>query len=296
MHVLVTGGEGYIGNHLTHILLEKEYRVTTLDSGFDKKTYEFSPEFEKRIQQNKLLRRFEASVNNPDAVARAMNDVDIVIHLAARMDFQPTYRHPVRVINCNVDGTCTVLSMAKRVGIQRVIVASSAAVYGNLLNATEESPLSPVNIYGSSKVGAEAVARAFYQEGMDTVMLRFFNVWGGRNSKSVITKFASGCKRIFGDGTQTRDFVYIKDVIRALIAALEWEPNIYNIGSGEETEINALWAKLNDEEPEYEDYPIGYQEPYKSLSDPTFTTRETGWKAQTYIGDLSRADILGLCS
>jgi UDP-glucose 4-epimerase len=290
MHVLVTGGQGYIGNHLTHALLCLNHSVTTLDSGFDKKPFEFAKSYEGK------LRRFEASILNPDAIARSMVGVNAVIHLAARMDFNPSYRHPARVINCNVDGTCNVLSMAKRVGIQRVVIASSAAVYGSLINASEVSPLNPLNIYGSSKVGAEAVGRAFFQEGQDVVILRLYNTWGGRNSRSVISKFASGCKRIFGDGTQTRDFVYIDDVIRAFIAALQWEPNIYNIGSGIEVEINALWKTLNEEQPEYEDYAIGYQEPLRSMADTTFTTAETGWKARTILPDLCREDILRLCS
>lgn len=290
MHVLVTGGQGYIGNHLTHALLENHF-VTTLDSGFAKKPFTFSE------QESKKLRRFEASILNPDVIARAMAGVDAVIHLAARMDWNPSFRHPARLIECNVVGTCNVLSMAKRVGINRVVIASSASVYGSLINAAESSPLMPLNMYGSSKAGAEAVARSFYNEGMDTVLLRPYNIWGGCNSSSVITKFVRGSKKILGDGTQTRDFVYIDDLIRAFINALEWEPNIYNIGSGEEVEINALWQKLNDGiEPEYEEYPVGYYEPYRSLADPTFTYRETGWKAKVVLSDLKREDIVRLCS
>lgn len=288
MHFLITGGQGYIGNHLAKYLLDKGHYVTTLDSGFSKKEFDLNG-------YKAQLKRFETTILNPDGICRALNGVDVIFHLAARMDWNPSFRHPARMIDCNVIGTCNVFAMAQRMGIDKVIFASSAAVYGNLINATEDSPCVPVNMYGCSKLAAEAVCREFFNQGLEVVILRFYNIWGRCNSNSVISKFARGERKILGDGTQTRDFVFIDDLIQALSCAVSWDSGIYNVGTGEEVEINGLYKMLNDETPVYENYPQGYQEPYRSCSDQSFTKKSTGWEPKTLLSNLDRNMIKELC-
>lgn len=288
MHALVTGGQGYIGNHLTKYLLDHGHKVTTLDSGFDRKPFNLEG-------YKGSLRRVETTILNPDGVCRAMDGVDVVFHLAARMDWNPSFRHPARMIQCNVDGACIVFSMAQRMGIERVVFTSSAAVYGNLINATEDSPCMPVNLYGCSKLAAEAVCREFFNQGLEVIILRLYNVWGRCNSKSVVSKFSQGNIKIMGDGSQTRDFVFIDDVIQAFIHSTQWDSGIYNIGTGDEIEINGLFKMMSDCTPFYENYPRGYQEPYRSCSDQSFTKKNTGWEPKIRLGNLDRLGLLELC-
>lgn len=290
MHILITGGEGYIGNYLTEVLLEEGFFVTTLDSHFANKPYDFS-----KYPRNRL-RRFQASVVNPDVTIRAMQGVDIIYHLAARMDYNQSYRHPIRMAQSNIQGTCNLLCMANRAGINRIIFSSSAAIYSSVPAKETDSPM-PVNMYGASKLAAEALCRGFYHKGMEIVILRFFNVWGRRNSQSIVNKFANGNNTIFSDGFQTRDFVYIGDVLKALRSSIDWESAIYNIGTGEEITIEGLYKILNpDKEPKYKDFQSGWSEPYRSCADTEFTEKNTGWKAQTLISDLDKERIIKLCN
>lgn len=246
MHILITGGQGYIGSHLTKAFLESGHAVTTLDTGFNTKPV---PDLGK---YNGKLVRHQASIANPDAVGRALQGVDVIYHLAARSDWENSPRHPLRLVETNVQGTATVLAMARKAGVDKVIVTSDVAVYGNLVGAKPTDPCIPVNMYGASKLAAEAVCRGFYQLGMEIIILRLASVYGRSGSCSVINKFVGGHDIIYGDGDQTRDFIFIDDVINALVNSFKWDPNIYNIATGEEVSINGLWHILRPvEEPTY---------------------------------------------
>lgn len=284
MHVLITGGNGYIGTHLTNQFLKKGDRVTILDSFFNSNP------------QNTLtegVRLFRASTTNPDTVLRAMQGVDIVYHLASRMDWSTNYRLPMRLVQNDIQGITTVCCMARMAGIQKVVFTSSAAVYGNLVGAKEEDPCNPINMYGAVKTGCESILRGFYHLGLETVILRLYNVWGRPGQRSIIGKFVEGGKEIFFEGQQSRDFVFLDDVLVALLSAQEWDSGIYNICSGEEITVNALWEIINgNKKPKYifpgTEHP---QEILRSCGDPSSTLSRTGWKAQTLISEMTTEKI-----
>lgn len=287
MHALITGGQGYIGYHLTRALLEKGYAVTTLDTGFSAKPVAL-------LQHNGRLVRHQASVANPDAVGRALQGVDVVFHLAARYDWDISPRHPLRLFETNTMGTATVLAMARKAGVDRVIFTSSAEVYGNIVGAKPTDPCVPVTMFGASKLAAEAVCRGFYQQGMEIIILRLYNVYGREGSCSVVDKFINGANTIYGDGMQTRDFVHIDDVVRALVNAMDWDSNIYNIATGEEITINGLWTLTHPPEwqPVYDlEYDTGQQEIHRSCGDISTTP----WKPKVLISELTGDGIRQRC-
>ena len=132
--------------------------------------------------------------------------------------------------------------------------------------------------------------------GMDTVILRLYSVWGRVNSYSVINKFSNGCSTIYGDGTQTRDFVYIDDVLSAFYNASKWDPAIYNIGTGEETSIEALWELLgNGKKPKFVNYSDGYSEMYRCCADIGYINQETEWGPKVLLSELGKEEVVELC-
>lgn len=284
MHALITGGQGYIGSHLAKALCDSGHTVTTLDTGLNAK----------HIQLNGHVIRHQASVANPDAVGRALEGVDIIYHLAARFDWDArSYRHPLRLFETNVQGTATVLAMALKMGIDRVIFTSSAEVYGNIVGAQPTDPCVPVNMLGASKLAAEAACRGYYQMGMEVIILRLYSIWGGEGSCSVVNKFSNGHAVVNGDGMQTRDFVHISDVVRALMSAANWDSNIYNIATEEETTISGLWSLIHPQSsPAYDlDYDPGYQELHRSCGDISGTP----WKPEVLLSNLDGDAIRQRC-
>lgn len=285
MHIFITGGQGYIGSYLTKALLDAGHIVTTLDSAYNSiRVLDFSG-------YGSRLVRHQASVTNIDAVGRAMAGANVVIHLAARSMYDDTPRRDIiRLYETNVIGTTVVLSTARKIGVDKVIFASSAAVYGNIVGARPTDPCVPVNIYGSSKLAAEATCRGFYQLGLDVIMLRMANVWGRRGSCSIVNKFAAGWNTVHGDGSQTRDFIFIDDVVNGLLASLRWDANIYNLATGVETSISGLFNIINPGKT------MDFVEPeqpeiYRSCLD----VNETPYKVETLISELDGDGIRERC-
>lgn len=290
MKILVTGGQGYVGSYLVKSLLKEGHTVVTLDSGFNSVYMDYSGCQSKPI-------RHQATIVNEEAVLRSMQGVHMVYHLAARCDWELTWRHPVRLMDVNVRGTYTVLSMAKRAGVSKVVFTSSAAVYGNLVDARPTDVCNPVTLYGASKLAAEAACRGFYQMGMDVVILRLYNVWGGKLSRSVVNRFTNGGNVIYGDGLQTRDFVHISDVVDALSRAAKADSIIANIGTGEEVTIEGLWSKLkNGAKPEYKEGPVGLDEVYRSCADVAYTKLALSWEPKINLSQLNASEVALLCS
>lgn len=288
VRALVTGGYGYIGGHLVLALLREGWDVTVMDTMFNSKSWDFG--------YGDKLYTLNASVCNPDAVSRAVEGIDIVYHLAARMDWSRNPRHPVRLFHTNVNGTVTLLSVANVAGVDDIVFASSAAVYGNVVGAEEWGPANPVNLYGCSKLAAEQACRHYQNIGMNVKILRLYNVWGGAHSSSVVNKFVAGEKVVYEDGLQTRDFIHISDVIGAMLSCRSWEPSVYNIGTGEEITIQGLWDKLNpEEEPEYKDT-RGFVEISQSCACMDNTFMRVGWRPEKLLSELSAEDIKLLCS
>lgn len=248
--VLVTGGAGFIGSHLVDGLLASGAAVTILDN--------FSTGRPENLAERPTITILKGDVGEERAVVEAMRGCMAVVHLAALASVQASFENPHLNHKSNVTGFLNVLEAARQLGIKRVVYASSAAVYGNLvqLPKRENDPLSPISPYAFAKWLNEQYAQ-FYATtyGLECIGLRFFNVYGSRQDpyspySGVITRFYQALKSnqsclLFGDGQQTRDFVHVGDVVQAIIAALHSPitadfPPAFNIGSGMQTSLLIL--------------------------------------------------------
>jgi UDP-glucose 4-epimerase len=197
----------------------------------------------------------EGDVRDRHVVGKVMKDVDGVVHLAALIDVEASVRDPFETHDVNVNGTLNVLEEAVKAGVGRFVFASSTAVYGdvNSLPLREDYPPCPISPYAASKAAAEGYCRAFNRcYGLGTVVLRYFNVYGPGQGNSaysgVITRFLEKAFRgepliVYGDGGQTRDFIYMDDVVKATILALEGdgvEGETFNVCTGKPTSVNEL--------------------------------------------------------
>lgn len=250
LRVLVTGGAGFIGSHLIDRLMKEDYKVVVLDN--------FSAGKIVNVQhhlRSQSFRLVKGDVRNSEDVRKAVRDVDVVFHLAAIVSVSLSIENPLLVNDVNVKGTLNLLEASLKEDIQRFIYVSTCAVYGEAryLPINEEHPIMPLSPYGISKFTAEHYCKIFHQiHGLKTACLRFFNVYGPRQSEGpysgVITQFISKLRRgkppiIYGDGEQTRDFVYIDDAVEASMLALECKRcfgEAINIGTGKPTTINEL--------------------------------------------------------
>jgi UDP-glucose 4-epimerase len=236
VRAIVTGGAGFIGSHLVDALVARGDEVTVLD---DLSTG-------RREFVNPAARLVEHDIRNPfDAEA------DTVFHLAAQADVGTSVERPVFDAEVNVLGTLNVLEAARAAGAAVVFSSTGGAIYGDVeAPAAEDAPLRPVSPYGMAKLAAEAYVAGWRRvHGLRTVVLRFANVYGPRQSAALeggviaifLERLAAGEETIvFGDGEQTRDFVHVADVVRALLAAGARDEGVFNVGTGLETTVNRL--------------------------------------------------------
>ena len=251
--VLITGGAGFIGSHLVEALAAAGEPVAVMDNlttGTISNLAAVLPRIE----------FVEGDVRDLDLLRRAMEQVDVVFHLAAVSAVLPSVKDPLTTNAVNVTGTLNVLVAARDAGVRRVIFASSAAVYGSspVLPKTETLPPEPLSPYAASKLAGEVYCQAFtHVYGLETVALRLFNVYGPRQNPTsedsgVVTRFlarleAGQAPQIDGDGLQSRDLIYVDDVVRAFqqaAVAPDVSGEALNIGSGQSTTINDLAATL----------------------------------------------------
>ena len=250
MNILVTGGAGFIGKHLVKFLIENKNNVSVLDnfSNSDKKWISKFKKYQIKI--------FEGDIRNDEDILKATKDQDVVIHLAAKISVEESIKNPSETFEINVKGTENVLEICKKNNVKKIIVASSAAVYGEgneKYKITEQTKLNAISPYGESKIEMEKEIIKFCSNNqINYVILRFFNIYGIGQSPEyagVITKFLKNIineesLQIFGDGLQTRDFVAIHDVIQSIYNALMYKQSgIFNIARGEKITIKEL-AKL----------------------------------------------------
>ena len=248
--VLVTGGAGFIGSHLVDELMSRDFDVVVLDDLSGGKRDNLS-----RHLGKPSFCLVEGDIRNRDDVKKALDGVDAVFHLAAIVSVDFSVKNPLLVNEVNIDGSLNVLRESLKAGVKRFVYASSCAVYGDPVHlpVSEQHPTKPMSPYAVTKLAAEHYCRVFYEAyGLETVCLRFFNVYGSRQGKGpysgVISQFIEQLKQgkppvIFGDGTQTRDFVHVDDVVDATLRALnrkECAGNVINAGSGKETSIKEL--------------------------------------------------------
>lgn len=248
--ILVTGGAGFIGANLVRLLLAEGYQVRVLDN--------FSTGLREHLSGLELEVR-EGDIRDPGVVAEAVAGVDSVVHLAAQAGVQPSLANPGLNYEVNVLGTFNLLEACRRVNgsvqrkVHRFVFASSNSALGRQLPPGEETkaPL-PISPYGASKLAGEGYCLAYYASwGLGTLALRFANIYGpySLHKNTVVAKFLEGIIRegritINGDGRQTRDFLHVEDLCRAILLALEKEVagEVFQVASGQETSVLELAA------------------------------------------------------
>ena len=251
MKVLITGGAGFIGKYLVKSLLEKNNSVTIFDnfSNSTKNSIDFLIEMGAKV--------IEGDITNIQDLQSVIKDHDIVVHLAAKISVSESINNPAETFRINVDGTNNVLTACEKNHVKKIIISSSAAIYGESLpddKLTEESVMNPISPYGESKMQMEQNVKEFASKhNIDCVVLRFFNIYGIGQSPEyagVITKFKKNIVeekplQIFGDGLQTRDFVAIYDVIQSIHNAVVYDKSgIFNIASGKTVTIKELAEQM----------------------------------------------------
>ena len=304
MEALVTGGAGFIGSHLVDGLLERGDRVVVID---DLSTGR-RENLEGAIAKGALL--LEADVTDAAAVARAFetHSPEVVFHLAAQIDVRRSVTEPVFDLGVNVAGTVNLLEAARRAQARRFILASTGgAIYGEgagrPLPLDEGSDCRPDAPYGQSKYAAEGYLSLYGRlYGLPTVALRLGNVYGSRQDPlgeaGVVAIFCGallggGTPRVFGDGRQTRDYVYVGDVVEAFLAAATSQASgTYNIGTGVETsvlELGRLLASVGNGEFDPEMAPPRPGEVQRIAIDSALAASELGWRPATTLEQGLRA-------
>jgi len=253
-HYLVTGGAGFIGSHIVEALVEDGARVRVLDNLSTGRRENIAPFLD-------AIEFVEGDLRDVDTVRQAVEGVDYVLHQGAIASVIRSVRDPVPTETANVVGTLNLLLAARDASVRRVVYASSSSVYGDTptLPKVETMPLSPKSPYAVSKLAMEYHCRVFTDlHGLETVGLRYFNVFGPRQDPAseyaaVIPKFITAMLRgdrptIYGDGTQSRDFTYVSNVVAAnLLAATtpDMAGRVFNAAVGTRYTLLELVDNLN---------------------------------------------------
>jgi UDP-glucose 4-epimerase len=286
MNVLVTGGAGFIGGHVTEALVDRGHTVRVLDDLFSGFREDVPPAAELTI----------GSVVDEDAVHAAVDGVEVVFHLAAHRSVPRSVDHPLETDLANVHGTITVLTAARDAGVRRVVYASSSSVYGatNHLPTSESAPTEPRSPYAVSKLAGEHYCRAFTELfALETTALRYFNVYGprqppGSQYAGVIPLFIDAIHNgtpliVHGDGEQSRDFTYVDDAVTATLAAADAPSasgRVYNVAGGEPhslLELLEILGRLLDRTPQPEHAAQRPGDVRRTWADPGAARRDLGF-------------------
>jgi UDP-glucose 4-epimerase len=263
-HCLVTGGAGFIGSHLVEGLSRAGHQVRILDN-FTTGAARNVQIVRDQLAAEELPCSIEAvhgSILEPDTLATAMAGIDYVFHQAALPSVALSLQEPVRCNQVNVEGTLQVLIAARDAGVKRVIYAGSSSVYGDnpTLPKHEDLPANPLSPYAVAKLTGEHYCRVFtHVYGLETVILRYFNVFGPRQNPAsqyaavipaFITALLQGkALQVFGDGHQSRDFTYVANVVHGNILAMaapDGSGQVINLALGGRTSLLELIAQLED--------------------------------------------------
>ena len=291
--VLVTGGSGFIGSNVIDELM-KSFKVVNLDL---------------KPSKNSEIEQIIGDIRDKELVEQVVEKCDVIIHLAAQVSVPLSIDYPQKTLEINVQGTQNIIDAAHKFGIKRLIMASSAAVYGEVSNLplTEESAGQCLSPYAQSKWENESQIMLARENGLEAVALRFFNVYGPGQSTdgayaAVIPKFVEMLTTgkqpiIHGDGLQSRDFVHVKDLVRAIENLLECDWNLvdghaYNLASQSQTTIldileliNTSIEKIN---PDFNLIEPNFEQPRKgdikhSFADISKITSTLNWKPSTEL-------------
>ncbi|OQY36149.1 MAG: LPS biosynthesis protein WbpP [Anaerolineaceae bacterium 4572_5.1] len=294
---LVTGGAGFIGSAITRALLERGDNVRVLDNFSTGKRENLSSIASK-------IELIEGDIRDTSLVAQAVRDVDYIFHQAAFVSVPLSLEDPAKCFDVNVAGTLNVLSAAQRARVKRVVLASSAAVYGDTphMPLTEESRLTSLSPYAAAKRTTETYADLYTRAlGLDVVALRYFNVYGPRQSPAsdyaaaipifIHRLLAGETPTIYGDGYQSRDFVFVEDVARANLLAAEAENapgQAFNICTGEEITVIDLVEALRAIVPHSPEPKFAPERPgdiYRSVGDASLAASVLGFQPQISLAE-----------
>lgn len=284
--VVVTGGAGFIGSNLVDALIEKGYDVHVVDNMVGGTKEHVNPK----------ATLHEVDITDLEAIKPVFKDGTFVFHLAALPRVQYSIEHPVETAKVNIEGTMNVLIAAKEGGVKRVVYSASSSAYGDqpTMPLKENMPPNPKSPYGLHKYVGEVYAKVWKDVyGLETVSLRYFNVYGPRQSSEgayalVIAKFLKqrqegGPMTVTGDGLQTRDFTHVRDVVRANILAAEGEKvgngEVINIGAGKNQSIKQIAELIGGD---IEHVPARL-EPKDTLADNSRARELLGWEPKESI-------------
>ncbi|MGC5325139.1 NAD-dependent epimerase/dehydratase family protein [Brevibacillus sp. SYSU BS000544] len=249
MKILVTGGAGFIGSHVVELLVKEGMDVIIVDDLSTGQLSNIPPQ----------VTFYQANIVDAGVATIFQNEKpDFVIHLAAQVDVAKSIKHPMDDANINIVGTINLLNLCKEYHVRKIVYASTCSVYGEVgdYSITESEPIHPISSYGISKITSEMYIRLFQQQySLPFTILRYSNVYGPRQSiigegcviPAFIHKLLEGKSPvIYGDGEQTRDFVYAKDIAMANLLALFHGTNeVMNISSNEKTSVNQLFKLIS---------------------------------------------------
>lgn len=293
MNILVTGGAGFIGSNIVDELIKIGHTVSVVDN--------LSIENEKNI--NKYAIFYMCDIRNKEMLDLVfkIEKPEVVIHNAAQIDIQTSIKKPELDANINIIGTINVLECCTKYNVRKIIYPSSAAVYGNpnYLPVDEKHPIRPISFYGISKHTPEHYIKAYCElNNIDYTIFRYANVYGIRQDPKgeggvvsiFMSKFLNGeAPIIFGDGEQTRDFIYVKDIVKANILALNKADNeILNISTGVKTSVNELFNIMkdifnSDKTPVYKEMRKG--DILHSYLDNNFAMDKLNWNVRYDVGE-----------
>ena len=304
---LVTGGAGFIGSHIVSALLLRGASVRVLDNFSSGK-----PENLEAVAQGagQRLEVIPGDLRDPAAVAGAVRGVDAIFHEAAFVSVPESMDKPGECFEVNVGGTCLLFEAARKAGVRRVVIASSAAVYGDSdrLPLTETEPARPLSPYAASKSADELYAAMYTQAfGLEVAALRYFNVFGPRQRPDsmyaaavpifIRRRLDGKPVTVFGDGMQTRDLIFVGDVARANLLAAENPAaagQVFNVCSGRATTILDLLRVIDELYPGSPAPVFAGPRPgdiYRSLGDPARAQQVLGFCAETSLADGLKATL-----
>jgi len=252
MKVLVTGSEGFIGSHLTELLVEKGFEV----KAFVRYNFKNDWGWLEESKYKNDIEIYTGDVRDFDSVYDAMKDVDVVFHLAALIGIPYSYISPLAYIKTNTEGTYNVLESGRKLNLKRIIITSTSEIYGTAqyVPIDEKHPYNPQSPYAASKAAADHLALSYYRSfGTPVTIIRPFNTYGPRQSAravipTIISQILAGKKQIkLGSLSPTRDLNYVKDIVNGFITVGLHENtigNVYNLGTGQEISIGDLAEKI----------------------------------------------------
>lgn len=299
MHILLTGGAGFIGSHVGQRLLRDGHEVTVIDDFND--FYDPAIKFENLAERLPDARVIRADIRDPEAVSRAFSDkpVDAVIHLAARAGVRPSIKDPELYIGTNIHGTYNLLEAAKKHRVGKVVFGSSSSVYG----VNEKVPFSEddliqstISPYAMTKLAGEQLCSNYsHLYGLPCTCLRFFTVYGpGQRPDLAIHKFTESIHlnrpiQMFGDGSTERDYTYVDDIVDGVVAALGYQDkdfDIFNLGESQTTTLKRLIeliSKALDKEPIVEQQEEQPGDVPRTFADISKAMRLLGYRPTTQV-------------